>query len=144
MPEQIDSDDRIGTYPAEVLENLDKWLDRGNSLSDGQFEVVRHIVERPESHSRDVTAIFEEEMTYRNLRADFDASIPKEWGFPADTWETADRVHELRTETDLDGREATVRALTERDWGHDEIAARLNVSRSEVADYNGRISRKTD
>lgn len=90
------------TWSAEVLENLEEWLAHGNSLSDGQIEVVRHVVERPESHKRDITAIFEEGMTYRDLRADFGASTLREWGFPADTWETAERIHELRTGTELE------------------------------------------
>lgn len=141
MSERIDADDRIGTYPAEVLENLRRWLDEGNPISGGEFEVVRHIVDHPERHERDINAVFEEEMTYRDLREDFDRATPKKWGYPADTWETADRIHELRTGTELDGREAAVRALSERDRTHDEIAAMFNVSKSVVEGHSDRINR---
>lgn len=140
MAERIDPNDRIGTYSTEVLENLKEWLDQENTLSDGQTEVVQHIVERPETHKRDINAIVEEEITYRSLRTDFDSNPPNEWGFPADTWETAERIHELRTETDLEDREATVRALTERDRSCDEIAAMLNISKFEVDDYSDWIN----
>lgn len=142
MPERINPNDRIGTHSVEVLENLEEWLDQVNSLTDGQIEVVRHIVDCPESHRRDINAILEKGVTYRDLQRDFDASTPKEWGFPADTWETAERIHELRTATELERREATVRALTECGRSHDDIAAMLNVSESEVDGYSDRVGRK--
>lgn len=144
MAERIDPNDRIGTYSTEVLENLEEWFDQANALSDGQTEVVRHIVEHPETHKRDINAIVEEEMTYRDLRADFDSTPPNKWGFPADTWETVEWIHELRTETDLKDREAMVRALTERDRSRDEIAAMLDVTKSEVDDYSDRIGQQME
>lgn len=144
MADRIDPTDRIGAYATETLQNLEAWLEQDNSLTDGQAEVVRHVVDHPDGHKRELNVIVEDGMTFRDLLAELGSSSPKRWGYPADDWETAERIRELRTDTELDDREAAVRALIERGRSPSDVAAMLNVSEAEIADVTGRIDRKEE